>query len=129
MLRWQVFIPKVCAPVWRRFIERAFIAGEISKIDYAVTWTPPKFEMIDPLKDAQADTMMMRNGTLTLKEAIARHGFDPEQQLQEIADTAQKLDAYGLVLDSDPRTTAKSGVVQTPNDGASNDQTPKPANE
>lgn len=129
MLRWQVFIPKVCAPVWRRFIERAFIAGEISKIDYAVTWTPPKFEMIDPLKDAQADTMMMRNGTLTLKEAIARHGFDPEQQLQEIADTAQKLDAYGLVLDSDPRTTAKSGVVQTPNDGASNDQTTKPANE
>lgn len=115
--------------MWRRFIERAFIAGEISKIDYAVTWTPPKFEMIDPLKDAQADTMMMRNGTLTLKEAIARHGFDPEQQLQEIADTAQKLDAFGLVLDSDPRTTAKSGVVQTPNDGASNDQTTKPSNE
>lgn len=129
MLRWQVFIPKVCAPVWRRFIERAFIAGGISKIDYAVTWTPPKFEMIDPLKDAQADTMMMRNGTLTLKEAIARHGFNPEQQLQEIADTAQKLDEFGLVLDSDPRTTAKSGVVQTPNDGASNDQTTKPSNE
>jgi lambda family phage portal protein len=129
MLRWQVFIPKVCAPVWRRFIERAFIAGAISKVDYAVGWTPPKFEMIDPLKDAQADTLMMRNGTLTIKEAIARHGFDPEPQLQEIANTAQKLDEFGLVLDSDPRTTAKSGVVQTPNDGATNDQNTKPANE
>ena len=128
-LRWQVFIPMFCVPVWRRFIERAYLAGAITKLDYNASWTPMKFEMIDPLKDAQADTMMMRNGTLTLKEAIARHGFDPEQQLQEIADTAQKLDAYGLVLDSDPRTTAKSGIVQTPNDGASNDQTTKPANE
>ncbi len=127
MLRFHVFIPKVCAPVWRRFIERAFIAGEISKIDYSVSWTPPKFEMIDPLKDAQADTLMMRNGTLTLKEAIARQGFDPEKQIQEIADTAKQTDALGLVLDGDPRTTAKSGIVQTPIDGGqANDTAPKP---
>lgn len=122
MLRWQVFIPKICAPVWRRFIERAYIAGEISKIDYAVSWTPPKFEMIDPLKDAQADTLMMRNGTLTLQEAIARHGFDPEQQIQEIADTNKKLDELGVILDGDPRNTAKSGIVQTDNSGAQSNE-------
>lgn len=129
MLRGHVFIPKICEPVWRRFIERAFIAGAISKVDYSVSWTPPKFEMIDPLKDAQADTLMMRNGTLTLKEAIARNGYDPEKQIQEIADTFKLLDQLEMTLDMDPRKTAKSGVVQTPNDGASNDQTTKPANE
>ena len=113
-LRWQVFIPMFCVPVWRRFIERAYIAGVISKLDYTATWTPMKFEMIDPLKDAQADTLMMRNGTLTLREAIANRGFDPDLQLEEIAATNQQLDALKITLDMDPRNTAKSGVVQAP---------------
>jgi lambda family phage portal protein len=118
MLRGHVFIPKICDPIWRRFIDRALIAGVINKADYAVSWTPPKFEMVDPLKDAQADTLMMRNGTLTQKEAIARQGYDPDQQIQEIAATNNQLDALGVILDSDPRKTAKSGMVQTESSGA-----------
>ncbi len=102
-LRWQMFIPMFCEPVWRRFIDRAYIAGLISKIDYSVNWTAPKFEMIDPLKDAEADTMMMRNGTLTLREAIANRGFDPDTQIEEIAKTNELLDAHKIVLDSDAR--------------------------
>lgn len=127
-LRWQVFIPMFCIPVWKRFIDRAFIAGQISKIDYSATWTPTKFEMIDPLKDAQADTLMMRNGTLTLREAIANRGYDPDQQLEDIAATNQLLDDKKIILDSDPRYTAKSGAQQTSNDGA-NDNAKPPADE
>jgi len=127
MIRWQVLIPKLCAPVWRRFIDRALVAGVIGKADYAVSWTPPKFEMIDPLKDAQADTLMMRNGTMTLFDAIARQGYDPERQIQEISGINGKLDALGVILDSDPRNTAKSGMVQTDNSGAqSNDNSRNP---
>jgi capsid protein len=120
-LRWQMFIPMFCMPVWRQFIDRAYIAGLISKIDYTVNWTAPKFEMIDPLKDAQADTMMMRNGTLTLREAIANRGFDPDKQIEEIARTNELLDALKIILDCDPRYTAKSGVSQTfTTDGGNN---------
>ncbi len=122
-LRWQVFIPMFCVPVWKRFIDRAYIAGLISKVDYTVNWTAPKFEMIDPLKDAQADTMMMRNGTLTLREAIANRGFDPDTQINEIADTNQLLDSKKIILDCDPRYTAKSGTAQTPNPDGGNDAT------
>lgn len=128
MIRWQVFVPKLCTPIWRKFIERAFIAGEISKIEYGVNWSPPKFEMIDPLKDAQADTLMIRNGTLTMKEAIARQGYDPEQQLTDIAETNKKLDELGIILDSDPRYTQKSGAAQM-NDGANNANTDQPRQE
>lgn len=124
-LRWQVFIPMFCMPVWRRFIERAYIAGQISRIDYVVNWTAPKFEMIDPLKDAQADTMMMRNGTLTLRNAIASRGEDPDRQIQEIGETNRLLDQRGIILDSDPRYTAKSGVAQTPTEGGTNADTQK----
>ncbi|MDX2095607.1 MAG: phage portal protein [Alphaproteobacteria bacterium] len=124
-LRWHVFIPKMCNTVWRRFIDRAYIAGIISKQDYAVSWTPPKFEMIDPFKDAQADTLMIRNGTMTLKEAIARQGFDPDKQIEEIAATNKLLDDKGIILDCDPRYTAKSGTQQQPDQGGTNE---KPAN-
>ena len=111
-IREHVLIPKLCNPAWQRFIDRAYVAGLISKQDYRVTWTAPKFEMIDPLKDAQADTLMIRNGTLLLEDAIASHGYDPKKQLQKIADSNQRLDDLKIILDSDPRQTAKSGQVQ-----------------
>lgn len=124
MLRWQVFVPRLCMPVWKRFIDRAYVAGKISRIDYGVEWTPQRFEMIDPLKDAQADTLMMRNGTLTLKQAIARHGFDPEKQIEEIAAINKLLDDNEIILDCDPRYTAKSGTQQTDKGGSNADSTP-----
>ena len=87
--------------------------------------------MIDPVKDAQADTLMMRNGTLTLKEAIARQGYDPDKQIQEISETNKKLDELEITLDSDPRKTAKSGALNENLNGDDNDaepsQKPKPS--
>lgn len=120
ILRWHVFIPMFCNQVWRRFIDRAYVAGVINRQDYGVVWSAPKFEMIDPLKDAQADTLMMRNGTLTLREAIARQGFDPEKQIQEIAEIFQKLDDLKIILDIDPRKTAKSGASNETQQGGNN---------
>ena len=128
-LRWQVFIPMFCMPVWRRFIERAYITGAISKVDYNVNWTAPKFEMIDPVKDAQSDTLMMRNGTLTLREAIANHGYDPDKQISEIGEINKLLDQLGIVLDSDPRYTAKSGVAQSPADTETTPPATNPQNQ
>ena len=128
-LRWQVFIPQFCLPVWKRFIDRAYITGRIGKTDYAVSWTAPKFEMIDPLKDAQADTLMMRNGTLTLREAIANRGFDPDQQIADIAATNKQLDESEIILDSDPRNTSQTGILQptdSPEEGADDNAQPEP---
>jgi capsid protein len=68
--------------------------------------------MIDPLKDAEADTMMMRNGTLTLREAIANRGFDPDTQIEEIAKTNALLDQHKIVLDSDARHDKKGEYAQ-----------------
>ena len=111
-LRWQVFIPQFCAPVWKRFIDRAYIAGVINKVDYGVTWTPQKFEMVDPLKDAQADMLMLRTGTLTLREAINNQGYDFEQQMSEIERVNAILDEKKITLDCDPRRVTQTGLNQ-----------------
>jgi capsid protein len=57
---------------------------------------------------------------MTLAEVIAKQGRNPDAVLAEIAATNAKLDALGLVLDSDPRRVTKTGSAQT-NDPANDD--------
>ncbi|MBD3788690.1 MAG: phage portal protein, partial [Sphingomonadales bacterium] len=78
-----------------------------------VEWSPPKFEAVDPQKDAMANLLSIRSGTMTLAEVIAKQGRNPDAVLAEIAATNAKLDALGLVLDSDPRRVTKTGSAQT----------------
>ncbi|MDN2565262.1 phage portal protein [Aquibium sp. A9E412] len=112
-VQWQLFIPMFCAPVWRWFTEAAWAAGQIPSPTVPVEWSPPKFEAVDPQKDAMANLLSIRSGTMTLAEVIARQGRNPDAVLAEIAATNAKLDALGLVLDSDPRRVTKTGSAQT----------------
>ena len=112
-VQWQLFIPMLCTPVWRWFTEAAWAAGQIPTPDVPVEWSPPKFEAVDPQKDAMANLLAIRSGTMTLAEVIARQGRNPDAVLAEIAATNAKLDALGLVLDSDPRRVTKTGSAQS----------------
>lgn len=104
--RWHTLIPALCQPVWDRVMELAL--GRI----VPVTWTPPKWESVDPLKDAEAIQALIRNGLVTWRDAVAELGYSPDEQLAEIAATNQAWDAAGIVLDCDPRRTARGGARQ-----------------
>lgn len=109
-LQWQLLVPGLCQPVWARFVTAAQAAGHLpASTAIAAEWTAPRFEAVDPLKDIEADILAVRAGVMTLKEAIARQGYDPAQVLAEIAATNAELDAQGLVLDSDPRRSTRNG--------------------
>ena len=116
-LQWQVLIPGLCNPVWRRFVEVAQAVDSLPAGSFGVEWTAPRFEAVDPLKDAKADIMSVRAGFMTLKEAIARNGYDPSDVLAEIADTNARLDELGLVLDSDPRKATQTGAAKIYQEG------------
>ena len=60
---------------------------------------------------------------MTLAEAIARQGRNPDAVLAEIASMNTKLDAAGIVLDSDPRRVTKTGSAQTTDAFAATDTT------
>jgi len=110
--QWQLVIPMLCQPVWDWFTTQAWVAGQLPRPDIPVEWSPPRFEAVDPLKDAMADLLAMRSGTMTLAQAISRQGHNPEAVLTEIAAMNARLDALGLVLDSDPRRVTKTGTIQ-----------------
>jgi hypothetical protein len=59
-----------------------------------------------------ATLIRLRTGTLTLRQAIASEGFDPDAQLQQIAEINRLLDADGTILDCDPRRVTKTGTQQ-----------------
>ncbi len=112
-VQWQLFVPLFCDRVWNWFTEAAWAAGHIPEPIVRVEWSPPKFEAVDPQKDAMADLLAIRSGTETLAEAIARKGRNPDAVLAEIAATNAKLDELGIVLDSDPRRVTKTGSAQS----------------
>lgn len=111
-VQWQLFVPMFCQPSWDWFTAQAWAAGLLPQPKIAVEWQPPRFEAVDPLKDAMADLLAMRSGTMTLAQAIARQGNNPDAVLTEIAAMNAKIDALGIILDSDPRRVTKTGILQ-----------------
>lgn len=49
---------------------------------------------------------------MSLSEAHRELGYDPATILAEIKNDLQKIDAAGLILDSDPRKTTQAGQLQ-----------------
>ena len=121
----QILLPQLLLPTWNWFIEIGQAAGAVDmrRRRVGVKWTYPKFEAVEPLKDAMADLTRMRSGTLTLAEAQAAAGFDPADMLAEIAATNKQLDELGIILDSDPRLVSKAGGLQ----GKAGPKPPAPA--
>ena len=100
--QWNVLAPQFCDRIADWFKEAADLALGISGKS-SFQWTPPRREMIDPSKEVKGIMMAVRNGLITLPEAIREQGYDPEQVFDEIQSTNALLDAKGIILDSDPR--------------------------
>lgn len=101
---WQtnMLIPQLCDKVWEWFAEAGEIVGKLKK-DTDVSWTPPRREMIDPVKETQAMSLLVKNGFHSYSEAVRQLGFDPDDTMDEIASDFAKFDEKGLILESDPR--------------------------
>jgi len=119
--RWQLFIPRFCARVAVWFSQSADLK------DLKADWTPPARIMVDPAREIPAIKEAVRSGLMTIPEAMREQGYDPDQQLAEIAEFNQKLDALGIALDSDARRPA-NGAAQPTQETQSNDSTPKTTN-
>lgn len=112
--QWLMHIPMMCQPIWDAFIRAAILFGAIPDRDYPVTWSPPRFEMVDPEKDIGALNAAVRAGFETWDQAVASMGYDPDTQAKEIAAANGRFDSLGLILSSDPRRITNGGAAQDP---------------
>ena len=63
-------------------------------------WTAPRFESVDPVKDAEAVLKDVRMGRKTWFEAVLENGYDPTTQFEQIALFNKLVDKYEIILDS-----------------------------
>jgi lambda family phage portal protein len=112
--QWLMIIPRFNTPVHRWFIEACDIGLglPVTSSNTRALYTTPRFELMDPSKEVPAIVTAIRSGLLTLPEAIREQGYDPEDQITEIAAFNKKLDDAEVILDSDPRRTMKAGIFQ-----------------
>jgi lambda family phage portal protein len=101
---WQdhMVIPMLCDTVWEWFIEAMNIAGKV-RGSVMASWTPPRREMIDPVKETNALSLQVRNGFISFREAVRQLGYDPDDTIDEIDAHNKILDEKKIILDSDPR--------------------------
>nr|WP_283949888.1 phage portal protein [Limobrevibacterium gyesilva] len=113
--QWLMLIPLLCVPIWNAFISQAVLSGALPTAAAGATalWTPPRFELVDPSRDTLAIIAQVRAGLMTMPQAIAEMGWDPEKQVAEIKAFNELVDAAGVILDTDPRRISGPG---TPND-------------
>ena len=96
--QWLMLVPLLCQRVWDEFIRVAILANALRPraAGYPVTWVPPAFEAVDPLKDTQAIGQELDLGLTSPQRAIAAQGEDPDEILAERAEWKAKAEAAGL---------------------------------
>lgn len=109
--RWNMLIPQLCDPAWAWLMEAAIVAGLIEQ-PLEAKWTPPPMPMIEPDKEGLAIARLVRTGAMTHDEMVREQGDDPEEHWQEYSAGLKRLDALGIVLDSDVRKVSQAGLTQ-----------------
>ena len=123
IIHWQnnIIIPRLCDEVWTWFMAASKMAtgkGESVIVD----WTPPRREMIDPVKETNAIILAIRAGLISWQEAVREQGYDPDTLLAHIAEDNKKFDEKKVILDSDARV-GKAVPQQTENKDGKNSDT------
>lgn len=109
--RWLMLVPQFCDPVWAWAMEAMQVMG-LPAAGVRAEWTAPGMPMIEPDKEGLAIMRNARAGIQTIPEAIRERGYDPDAVLAEYKDWNTKIDAAGVVLDSDPRKVTQAGQLQ-----------------
>ena len=109
---WQhsVLVYQMCRAVWRRWMDAAVLSGALSIPGFetkradclACSWLPPRWEWVDPLKDARSEIEQIDAGLKSRSQAIAERGYDAEQVDAEIATDKAREKSLGLVFGQQP---------------------------
>lgn len=124
--RWLMFIPNIetCLFWWLEG-ESVGTTNDYSNVDR--TWTPPRREMIDPVKETEAMKEQVRNGFTTLSDTVRQQGNDPVEHFAEMEKDNKMLDEKKLVLDSDPRVDLKSNLAKSKSGSGGNSEDQQPS--
>lgn len=95
--QWHCIIPRLLESVWFAFVDACVIAGVTRRADYAVEWSTPKWEYVNPEVDVKADTEEINRGLSSVSEKLRKRGYKPAQVFAELANDIKILQANGVM--------------------------------
>jgi lambda family phage portal protein len=126
---WQhaVMVWQLCRQVWARWMDTVVLAGALDLPGYERTrraylgcsWLPPKWDWVDPLKDAKAEIEQISFGLKSRTQALAERGYDAEAVDAEIAADQAREQALGLSIGARTSAPDPSPDVDEEGDAAS----------
>lgn len=119
----RTLIFQYCRPWVNRWIRSAVLNGALQTVsvsDYLknprlfhrVDWNLDGWDFTDPVKDRVAEQMDIRNGIVTRGQVVSRRGNHIDKVDRQNASEKARAEQLGLVYDSYPSQTDKSGTVQ-----------------
>ena len=101
------FIKDFCQKDWERFVFWTIATGKVpgvSLFNYSAEpwrfndcfWTPPRWDWVDPLKDAQAAQLLVENNMMSLKDYYGSQGKNYIEEIRQIAEEKKMLLKYGI---------------------------------
>jgi lambda family phage portal protein len=95
-LQWLVIIPKLLVPIHEAFVEAAYLAGLINGRDATVSFSPPKWDYINPEQDVKADLAEIGAGLSSISEKLRQRGYNPDDVFVELAADIARLKELGI---------------------------------
>ena len=117
----ETIVFQFCRPWVAAWLDKAVLSGAIRIPNYRrdrrkylrIDWMPDGWDWVNPVDDIEAEERAVRGGFKSRTRSIAeRYGADAERVEKEIAQENARADESGLVFDSDPRKTQRSGQIQ-----------------
>ena len=113
----SVMVYQLCRPVWQRFVETAVLSGAVAIPDYAADpakwqrakWAPPRWDWIDPKKDADGERLLVEAGFKAPSDVIDEMGDDPDEVFDRIAADFDRCKSRDLPL---PTMWIGQGVIR-----------------
>lgn len=116
-LQYSVIAQLLCQPVWDAWLEQAVLAGKLDIPDYLeqyeeyedVEWRTPKWEWVDPEKDAKALILLIDNMLTSRSAVIKDMGGEPEEVDEQIAADKEREKELGIAKAAPPTAGTAPG--------------------
>ncbi len=95
--QWLYVVPMLVAPMARAFADACELARKVKRKSYALDYSTPKWDYVNPADDVKADLMEVSGGLGSLSEKLRRRGYKPDQVFAEIASDFRKLKDLGVL--------------------------------
>ena len=108
----ETLIFQFCRPIWTAWLAAAVLAGTVSLPGFArqqklysrCAWRTPKWDWVDPKKDAEAEILLIAAGIQSRSAAIRGRGEEPDDVDEEIAADKAREERLGLSFTTAPQS-------------------------